>query len=125
MTITAQHPADEKAALIKDIRVRLPFLAIGHPDLAESIAVAMDAVETEQQRPKILATEMAEMASYLWGLVLMHHGPDHRGSAGRCDLSFCSTIRYAVVRLSDALIEAGHPDPMVEDFKPEHRPARE
>lgn len=121
---TTMHPADEKAALVKDIRARLPYVAVGHPDLAESIAIAMDAVETETQQPKVLATEMAETASYLWGLVLMGHGPDHTEPVSRCGRSFCSPVRYAAVRLADALVEAGHPDPMIENFKPQHRPAR-
>jgi chorismate synthase len=46
------HPSttsDEKAAVIADIRRRLPFVAIGHPDLAAAIAYAIDRLETGPQ----------------------------------------------------------------------------
>lgn len=40
-----KEPTSEKADLIRDIRSRLPFVAIGHPDIAAEIAKAMDALE--------------------------------------------------------------------------------
>jgi hypothetical protein len=114
---------NEKATLIHDIRSRLPFVAVGHPDLAEEIGRAMDVVEAERPARPVIAAEMSDVTAYLWGLVLSFHGgPGHPGRAAKCRHWFCDPIRHAVVRQRDALVEAGYPDPMVENFKPEHRP---
>lgn len=49
LQVTAKYekPEDEKARLIKDIRQRLPIVAIGHPELVTQIEEALTAVENE------------------------------------------------------------------------------
>ena len=49
LQVTAKHeaPEDEKTRLIKDIRKRLPIVAIGHPELVAQIEEALTAVENE------------------------------------------------------------------------------
>jgi hypothetical protein len=120
---TVFDPAYEKAELVRDIRSRLPYVAVGHPDLARQIGRAMDLVEAEAPTlPVEMPVEIADTAAYLWGLVLAHHSADHGAPPKRCGHWFCSTIRYAVIKERDALVRAGYPDPMVENFKPQHRP---
>lgn len=38
-------PESEQSRLVRDIRVRLPFVAIGYPDLAAEIGHALDRLE--------------------------------------------------------------------------------
>lgn len=59
------HPADEKARLIRDIRARLPLVAIERPELAAAIGQAMDTVDAAPERERLarqraLADRLAE-----------------------------------------------------------------
>lgn len=56
----------EKAGLVRDIRARLPFVAVGHPDLAAAIAHAMDVVEE------------TDAADEDWLAYALTHGPELR-----------------------------------------------
>jgi hypothetical protein len=52
--------SDEKTDLIADIRRRLPFVAMGHPALADEIGRAMDMVEAGESFEARLANAMLE-----------------------------------------------------------------
>lgn len=54
--------ADEKTRLIQDIRRHLPFVAMGHPALAEEIGRAMNMVEGRTSRPPLFAADQTRLA---------------------------------------------------------------